>query len=371
VAEERRAEEALRQSEERLRLMVGSVHDYAIYFLDSSGRVANWNPGAERINGYRQDEIVGEHFSRFFTPEDVAAGRPARELELAEQDGRFEEESWRVRKDGSRFWANIVISAVHDGAGHLIGFTKVARDLTERRKAEDERVRLAQAHEAVRLRDEFLSIASHELRTPLTALQLQLQLLHERFSGEEKFEKKIDRAVRASKRLADLIATLLDVSRIATGGLTLTVETFDLVEATRDVIERLRDSAVQAGCELLQQMEGPVVGAWDKIRVEQIVVNLLANAFKYAPGAPVRVTVKRDGQSALLELHDGGPGIREEDFGRIFGRFERASAPAPSGMGLGLYIARQVAEAHGGTVTVHNVDSGGACFALRLPLEPP
>ncbi|HEX6275970.1 MAG TPA: PAS domain S-box protein [Polyangiaceae bacterium] len=370
VTEERRAEESIRQSEERLRLMIGSVHDYAIYFLDASGRVATWNPGAETIKGYREDEIVGEHFSRFFTPEDVAAGKPARALEVTAKEGRFEEETWRVKKDGSRFWANVVISAVRDGSGQLMGFAKVTRDLTERRKAEDERVRLAQAHESVRLRDEFLSIASHELKTPLTALQLQLEALLDRVSGEDRLEKKVDKAVRASRRLADLIETLLDVSRIATGQLTLDFETFDLVDVAREVIERLRDAAVQGGCELSLKQNGPVVGSWDRIRIEQIVTNLLANAVKFASGTPVVVTVKRDGDAALLDVRDSGPGIREEDLGRIFERFERASSPAPSGMGLGLYITRQVAEAHGGTIGAQNLAAGGACFILRLPLAP-
>ena len=154
----------------------------AIFMLDPSGRVATWNPGAEHIKGYRADEIVGAHYSTFFPPEDVAAGLPARELEQAARDGRFEIETWRIRKDGGRFWANVVVSAVRDASGRLIGFTKVTRDLTDRRDAEAERLRLAQAHEALRLRDEFLSIASHELETPLTALQLQLQGLQDRFT---------------------------------------------------------------------------------------------------------------------------------------------------------------------------------------------
>ena len=173
ISAERQIEEARRESEEKLRLMIASVHDYALYMLDPAGQVASWNPGAEKITGYRADEIVGQHFSRFFTAEDRENGKPARELEIA-TNGRFEEESWRVRKDGARYWANVVITPVRDASSHLVGFVKVTRDLTENRKMEEERLRLAQAREAIRLRDEFLSIASHELKTPLTALQLQL-----------------------------------------------------------------------------------------------------------------------------------------------------------------------------------------------------
>jgi len=356
VTEERRAQDVLRQSEETLRLMIASVHDYAIFLLDPVGHVATWNPGAERIKGYRADEIIGAHFSRFFTPEDVEARKPELELESAARDGRFEVETWRVRKDGSHFWANVVISAVRDENGKLRGFTKVTRDLTERRKADEERFRLAQTREAVRLRDEFLSIASHELRTPLTALQLQLHIVSERFSGDEALGARIHKALRAGGRLADLIETLMDVSRIATGRLELRFETFDLVVAAREVGERLRDSATQAGCALSFEGDASVVGTWDRLRVEQLVTNLVANAIKYAPGAPIVVTVRKEDGDGVLEIRDRGPGIREDALARIFERFERAAAPGSGGMGLGLYVARQITEAHRGSITANNVD---------------
>ncbi len=371
VTEERRAEEALRQSNERLRLMVASVSDYAIYMLDPVGRVASWNPGAERIKGYSEREILGSHFSRFFTQEDVAQGKPDRELELAVTQGRFEEESWRARKDGSRFWANIVISPMRDDANRLVGFVKVTRDLTDRRKLEDERLRLVQAHEAIRLRDEFLSIASHELKTPLTALQLQMQSIHDRVVRNENPTEKIERALRAAERLNQLIEALLDVSRIATGQLTLKLESFDLAEGARDVVERLREGAANAGCELLLRVDGPLIGQWDRLRVEQVLMNLISNCFKYAAGKPIEVSTFREGEVAVLEVRDHGPGIPEGDLSRIFERFERATSTRHfGGMGLGLYVARQIAEAHGGTVVAHNVDTGGACFTVRLPLAP-
>jgi PAS domain S-box-containing protein len=371
VTEERRAEEALRVSEERLRLMMASVHDYAIYMLDAGGHVATWNPGARRIKGYTEGEILGAHFSRFFTPEDVAAGKPTLELERAARDGRFEDETWRVRKDGSRFWANVVVSAVRDASGSLIGFTKVTRDLTERRKAEDERVSLAQAHEKVRLRDEFLSIASHELRTPLTALQLQLEGLIQRVSGDEELAPKLQRAARAGRRLAELIDTLLDVSRIATGRLKLQLTRFDVVDAAREVVDRMRDAATQAACSVHVEAPESIVGHWDRLRVEQIVTNLLANAIKYAPGLPITLTIRRAEAGAVVEVCDKGRGVPEEAIARIFGRFERATSAGFAGLGLGLYIARQVVEAHGGTIEAKNVDGNGACFTVRLPLEPP
>ena len=371
VTEERRAEEALRQSEARLRLMIESVRDYAIYMLDPDGRVASWNTGAQALKGYTAAEIVGEHFSRFFTPEDVAGGKPVRELEIAAEQGRFEDEAWRVRKDGARFWANVVISAVRDASGRLLGFAKVTRDLTERRRTEEERVRLAQAQEAVRLRDEFLSIASHELKTPLTALQLQLQGILDRSAGlDERVATKIAKAVRAGTRLGDLIESLLDVSRIATGAIKLEHETFDLVEATREVVDRLRETAARARCEVTVAADRPVVGRSDRLRFEQLVTNLLSNAFKYAAGGPVVVWVARPDGHAVIEVRDSGPGLEESDLQRVFDRFERGSPTSYGGLGLGLYVARQIAEAHGGTITVSNLPAGGARFVVRLPHAP-
>jgi PAS domain S-box-containing protein len=373
VSGERAAAEALRQSEEKLRLMIASVRDYALYMLDPSGHVASWNPGAERIKGYRSDEIMGQPFSRFFTPEDVAQEKPRRELEIAVRDGRFEEEGWRVRKDGSRFWANVVMTPIRDESDRLVGFVKVTRDLTERRKTEEERLRLAQAREAIRLRDEFLSIASHELKTPLAALLLLLRNLGQRTPAvDERLARNIDRAQRIGARLGQLVDGLLDVSRIATGELRLTIEPFDLREAAREVTERLRDSAAAAKCELSLEVPDPLAGRWDRLRVEQILMNLISNAIKYAAGRPILVSVARDGDSAVLEVRDHGPGIPDSELQRVFERFERA-APAQhyGGMGLGLYVARQIAEAHGGAIVATNALGGGACFTVRLPLDPP
>jgi PAS domain S-box-containing protein len=372
ITEERRAEEAVRQSEEKLRLMIASVSDYALFMLDPTGRVVSWNPGAERIKGYREDEIVGQHFSRFFPPEDVAAGRPARELELAARMGRFEEESWRVRKDGSRFWANVIVTPVRDPSEKLLGFVKITRDLTQRRKMEEERLRLAQAQEAIRLRDEFLSIASHELRTPLTALQLQIRGLKDHVgAGEEALLKKMDRAGRIGDRLAQLIETLLDVSRIATGKLELKLENFDLVDAAREVVDRLRDSATSANSSISLEVDPSIPGRWDRLRIEQVLMNLISNSIKYAAGHPIEVSATRSGDQAVLQVRDHGPGIPAADTSRIFDRFERAgSGHNYGGMGLGLYVARQIAEAHGGTIVASNAADGGACLSVRLPFSP-
>lgn len=370
LTERRKAEEQLRESEERLRLLIGSIKDYAIFMLDPNGRVVTWNPGAERIKGYQAEEIIGHLISRFYTPEDLDRGLPQALLRQAETEGRVENEGWRVRKDGTRFWADVVISAVRDSSGKLRGFAKVTRDLTERRKMEEGLVQLAQTREALRLRDEFLTIASHELKTPITTLQLQLQSVRESIGAlDQRVVSKVDRAARSSEQLARLVESLMDVSRIATGRFELKPERFDLAESVREVIERFQDAATKAGCELSLQMEDSILGSWDRLRIEQVLTNLLANALKYAAGTQVAVSLTREKETAILTVRDRGPGVPEAFLPRIFNRFERAASMQHyGGLGLGLYVVQEIVRAHNGRVSVHNLPDGGACFSVRLPL---
>jgi PAS domain S-box-containing protein len=370
LTERRRAEEELRRSEERFRLLVEGVEDYAIFMLDPTGLVVTWNEGAQRILGYRGAEIIGQPVTRLYLEDDAPETKRDRELEVAGREGRFEEEGWRVRKDGSRFRANVILTGLRDAGGKLIGYTKVLRDLTQLHQLEGERMRLVQAEEAIRLRDEFLSIASHELKTPLTALQLQVQGLQHKMRGlNPDLATRLARATRAGQRLADLIETLLDVSRIATGRFELRRECFDLAETVDEVIDRLRESAARAGCEVRAQTTPGLVGQWDRLRIEQVLTNLLSNAFKYGHGHPVEVALNRTGAEVALLVADHGPGIAEADLVRIFGRFERAvSMRHFGGLGLGLYVAQQIVEAHGGTVEAQNAPEGGARFTVRLRL---
>jgi PAS domain S-box-containing protein len=359
-----------RDEEERMRLLVDSIRDYAVFLLDSGGIVRSWNNGAELIKGYTAGEIIGRHISTFYTPEDRDGGRPARLLGIAEREGRVEDEGWRVRKDGSRFWADVVITALRNPEDELIGFVKVTRDLTERVRAQHERLRLAHAEEAIRLRDEFLSIASHELRTPLTALQLQLESLDELTgAGPSRLSAKVAGAVRSTQRLGVLIDSLLDVSRIATGQLSLRPHEMDLPAAVEQLLDGLRDGADRAGSQLILSGVESLRGEWDQIRVEQLVTNLVANAIKYGAGRPIEVTVEREADSAVIAVRDHGPGIAPEDMQRIFDRFERASSVRHhGGFGLGLYVSREIVRAHGGRIEVENAEDGGARFTVRLPL---
>jgi PAS domain S-box-containing protein len=374
--------ERLQASEKRFRLLVESVRDYAIFMLDVDGRVATWNLGAERIKGYRAEEIVGEHFSRFYPPEDVAAGKPAMELREAAARGRFEDEGWRIRKDGGRFWANVVITALRDAGGRLVGFAKVTRDLTERKRAEEDRVRLAreqaaraEAEAAVRARDEFLSIASHELKTPLTPLQLQVQLLvHSLRKGElttlppERLGAMLESTERQSKRFALLIEQLLDLSRIAAGRLELELGEVDLAETVRGVVARFDAELARSGSSLALALDGPVVGRWDRLRLEQVVANLLSNAIKYGAGRPIELRVEGDDETARLVVRDQGIGIAPADQARISERFERAASSRHyAGLGMGLYITRQILAAHGGSVRVASAPGAGSTFTVKVP----
>jgi PAS domain S-box-containing protein len=373
LSERRHREEQVRRSDERFRLVVEGIRDYAIFMLDLHGRVATWNAGAERLKGYRGEEIIGEHLSRFYPAAEVAAGKCELALELAARDGRFEDEGWRLRKDGSVLWANVVLTALRDGDGALVGYAKVTHDLTERRIADDERIRLERAQEAVRLRDEFLSIASHELRTPLAALQLQLDGLAELApSLDDKLARRIDRALQGTARLTALVESLLDVSRLSASGLSLTTEVVDLAVLVGQHAAGLAAAAAAAGCELVVRTAGAVVGTWDPLRIGQVIANLLTNAIKYGAGTPVTVQVWAVGSDAILEVRDRGPGIADADLPRIFERFERA-APVRNygGLGLGLYMTREIVVAHGGTVSAENDAGGGARFTVRLPRAAP
>jgi signal transduction histidine kinase/DNA-binding response OmpR family regulator len=230
-----------------------------------------------------------------------------------------------------------------------------------------------EARRAITLREEFLSIASHELRTPLTPLLLHFQKLMQSErradnSNPEKLRETLSKCERQLQRMSKLVDSLLDVSRISAGALNLTLDQVDLSEIVKEVLSRFAEEVSRASCTLAVKAEEPVVGSWDRIRVEQLVTNLVANALKYGRGKPVAVTVERDSESALLSVRDHGIGIDPEKLPRIFDRFERAASPTYGGLGLGLYIARQIVSAHGGEIRVSSQPAEGAEFTVLLPL---
>jgi PAS domain S-box-containing protein len=399
-------------AKERSRLLVsavGKIRDYAIFLLDAEGHVVTWNMGAERLKGYRESEIVGRHFSTFYTPEDLARNHPANELKDAKKFGRYEDEGWRVRKDGSRFWANVVITKLTSDQGRLLGFSKVTRDLSARRAAEqklreseerlqhaykelDLKVRertsdLASANEALRnrenelenalrLRDDFLSIASHELKTPITSLKMQLQMLRMKTKPEqgqlpstEKLVKGLDISLDQVERLVVLIEQLLDVARSRAQKLSFHFERADLREIVREAVLRMEEHAQAARCSLLLQAAEEVVGEFDRFRMEQVVTNLLTNAFKYAPGTKVSICVLARRGKATIRVSDTGPGVPLASQAKIFERFERVEMGRHvSGLGLGLFISRQIVEGHGGSLRVESQPGQGASFIVEVPL---
>jgi signal transduction histidine kinase len=252
----------------------------------------------------------------------------------------------------------------------------VSRDLL-RREAEEKARLYEEARQAIRLRDEFLSVASHELRTPLSSLVLQLAVLRRNLSAalanssDSRLSRQVEAAARATDRLAKLVDGLLDVSRVATGRLELALEDCDLAEIARDVVERTADHAREVGCDLSLSVDGPATGRWDRLRLEQVVANLLSNALKYGGGKPIAVHVAATDERARLSVRDHGIGLSDGDAERIFERFERAAPPSHyGGLGLGLYITRQIVGEHGGVVTAARAPSAGAVFTIELPRRP-
>ncbi|HUJ13048.1 MAG TPA: PAS domain S-box protein [Thermoanaerobaculia bacterium] len=390
----RMAEETLRRSEEMFRLLVASVQDYAIFMLDPEGRVTTWNHGAERIKGYTPEEIIGKHFSAFYTPEDRAAHKPEHNLELARTHGSMEDEGWRVRKDGTRFWANVVITAVHDDSGVLRGFAKVTRDVTSRRDAEETRRALFEqrearlraeeakhraetsfraAQEANRAKDEFLMTLSHELRTPMTAIIGWSRMLPSIPPGDPMFPEAIRSIARSATLQAKLIDDVLDVSRIVSGKLRLEVAEVDLHGILRSATDAVRPSADAKGIQLVSSI-APDIGTAtvDPTRLQQIVWNLLSNAVKFTPrGGSVELSASRSDTSIQISVKDTGEGIDPDFLPHVFEPFKQAESPSTrvhGGLGLGLSIVRYLAEAHGGTASAESSGRGkGARFTVTLP----
>ncbi len=277
----------------------------------------------------------------------------------------FELECRLCRSNGDARW-HLCRAVPELGDDGLVGWLGTYTDCDDLKRA------CHAAETAVHARDEFLSIASHELRTPLMTLQLRLQSLKDDPSVqgmEAHVLRMLESSLRQGTRLMSLISCLFDVSRITNGQLTLTREKFDLGDAARELVEQFAEAAELAGVTLDLRIEGPAAGVWDRVRVGQIVENLLSNAIKYGPSSRIEITVGATRRDATISVRDHGPGVMPADLERIFGLFERAvSARNYGGLGLGLYIARENAVAHGGTVSVTSVAGDGATFVLELPL---
>ncbi|ATU95494.1 histidine kinase [Phyllobacterium zundukense] len=366
-------ERALRESEERFRLLVDGVHDYGIFALDQEGRVVSWNAGAERIKGYTAAEIIGEHFSRFY-PEEDRATLPRQEIERAAVYGRAEGEGWRVRKDGSRFWANVVMTALHDENGNPRGFSKITRDITDRKHAEE--TVLAARREAERANEAksaFLSRLSHEFRTPLNSILGFAQILEMDIDDPET-QASLAQILTAGRHLLSLIDEILDIARIEAGRMELYTETLHASEVIREAVDLARPLAKPRGVSITVAVNDieEVAVMVDRRRFLQVLLNLLSNAIKFnREQGELRVSARLAVNDILaIDISDTGSGIPDNKKNRLFQPFERlgTDSNATSGTGLGLALSRHLVEAMSGSLDLSSTSTEGSTFTVLVPV---
>jgi PAS domain S-box-containing protein len=366
VAKERH-EAALGDREDLFRLLVEGVKDYAIFMLDVEGRVMTWNTGAERIKGYKSDEIIGRHFSCFYPPERIEQKWPQQELAYARAEGRFEDEGWRVRKDGSLFWANVVITALYDASGQLRGYGKVTRDMTERKKMEA-------LEDGVRHMNEFLAMLAHELRNPLAPMRNAIEIMSMKQLDDPSLEWSRAIIDRQAEHLARLVDDLLDTSRITSGKIALQKAPIAIADIVARAVEANRPLLDARGHVIDVSLPSePMFVTGDLLRLSQVVLNLLNNAAKYTPeGGRIWLTAERLASEAVIRVCDNGVGIPADMLEQIFELFmqgDRALDRTEGGLGIGLTLARRLVEMHGGTLVALSDGFGqGSEFVVRLPL---
>lgn len=378
------AADELRRSEQRFRLLVEAVEDYAIFMLDPGGHVATWNAGAQRSKGWTADEVIGRHFRLFYPPEVAERRHPEHELAVALREGHYEEEGWRLRKDGTRFWANVVITAVHDPAGRHVGFAKVTRDTSERRRLELEReaaleaLQQANAELAVlneRLQQaaddqaQFLAVTAHELRTPVALLSGSAELLAEHGAAlsEEERQETFRAMGSGATRLRRLVDDLLTASRLQSSALVMRQDVVPVASCVHAAVDTVRRTHPTADLRVGELPAALVRG--DPDRLAQALENLLTNALRHGR-PPVEVSARLDGDRVVVRVVDHGPGVAPQVRPRLFERF--ATGLTSGGTGLGLFIVRELARAHGGEATyVEPGPDGPGAFLVDLPALSP
>jgi len=387
-------------SDEQYRLIVQSIKDYAVFMLSPEGRILSWNEGARLIKGYTTPEVLGRSFEIFYPQEAVNDGFPRRELKEAARVGRFEDEGWRIRKDGSRFWANVVITAIRDSEGTLVGFAKVTRDLTSRRLAEEQARQLAAeqaanaeaarrneelhqlnvqlesalalAERSTRVRDEVLAVVAHDLRNPVHTV-LGAAGVVEIIPRGEAHDRHVQMIQRAARRMERLISDLVDVASIESGTLSVRKVPVDLTLIVTEVVELLETQIRERSIKVTSEVDpGIPVIMGDHDRLMQVLSNLLGNAIKFTPeGGNVRVRVSRNGDQVVVSVADTGIGISPTDLPHVFERFWRARDSSTKGAGLGLSIASGIVEAHGGKIWAESELGVGTTMTFALPATPP
>jgi PAS domain S-box-containing protein len=366
LTERRSYEEALRQGEERFRLLVEGVRDCAIYMLDPAGIIQSWNRGAQLIKGYAADEVIGRHYSMFFREEDTAAGLPSRELSDALTLGRAEEEGWRVRKDGSTFWANIVMTPIHAPDGALLGFSKVTRDMSERG-------RLRELEHSSQRMNEFLAMLAHELRNPLAPIRNAVSILQLEAAPSPTLRTSRNMIDRQLTHMTRLIDDLLDAGRLTSGKIRIKPERVLFNQVASRAVEATQpemDARSQAF-----DVDMPPGDIWvnaDEIRLAQVLQNLLGNASKFTPaGGSIKLRARVADARLRVEVSDDGEGIAAAAITDIFALFSQGdgvAASRQSGLGIGLALARSIVEMHGGTISATSPGIGqGSHFRFELP----
>jgi PAS domain S-box-containing protein len=370
ITERKRVEDALRDSEERFRLMASGVKDYANVMVDPEGFIVSWNEGGERLKGYRAEEIIGEHFSRFYAAEDIRKGLPAMELKLAKETGRFEGEGWRVRKDGSRFLASILITALRDEKGLLRGFGKITRDITERRRAEEHLAKTME--ELKRSNDElgqFAYVASHDLQEPLRMVASYTQLLAQRYKGrlDPDADEFIAFAVDGCNRMQGLIQDLLSYSRAGANAEPL--REISCEEALEKALKNLHATIQDSGATMTHDSLPNIM--MDETQLVQIFQNLIGNAIKYRAAEPpqIHVSATRNGSNEwVFSVRDNGMGMEPQYFERIFILFQRLHGQKEfAGTGIGLAMCKKIVDRRGGRIWVESQLTKGSTFYFALP----
>jgi PAS domain S-box-containing protein len=382
VRQELQAEVALRQladakqqeSETNFRYLVETVKDYAIYLLDPQGYIVSWNDGAERIKGYTAEEIIGQHFSRFYVDEDIECGHPDYELILTEAQGRYEEEGWRLRKDGSVFWANVVTIARRDQDSSLKGFCRVIHDVTMRKQAEIEiRNALAQEKELNELKSRFISMTSHEFRTPLSTILSSAELLEyyaDKLPPAEKSE--LFRQIgTATKRMTELLEDVLAIEKAESGKLQFNPATLDLEKFCQNLVAEMQLTAGNNHQIFFTNFGDCKNVFMDEKLLTHILSNLLSNAMKYSPqGGIVKFDLDCNDREAIFQIQDSGIGIPLEDQAKLFESFHRArNVGNISGTGLGLFIVKTMVDLHKGKISVNSQVGFGTTFTAIVPCK--
>jgi len=379
-------EEQLRWTEESFRLMVESVTDYAIVMLDPEGRVVSWNAGAERIKGYSAEEIVGQHFSRFYPQEDIQSGKPQRDLDVVAAKGQFGDEGWRVRQDGTAFWANVVFTAIRDQSGNLRGFAMLTRDLTEPMKIEAALTQAKDAADAAnQAKSAFLATMSHELRTPMNAILGYSEMLMEdaEDKGQEAFIPDLQKIHASGNHLLSLINNILDLSKIEAGKMDLFLESFGISRVIEDVVNTIKP-LVEKNANTLQVHCATDLGTMhaDLTKVRQSLFNLLSNACKFTENGTITLEASRELIGGVdwikFSVSDTGIGMAPDQMEKLFQPFVQGDASTSrkfGGTGLGMTITHRFCQMMGGEISAASEPGGGTTFTIRLParvkVQPP